>query len=110
MNSMLMRGLMIGLTALSGSLALSAQVVVSSGFEQLDRWTSECLAERSMTLGYPGNNDIRLEEFYRWYAGKPALIPLASAVINSSASTALAGSSSQPATFTTISQPTTSLI
>ncbi len=69
MNSMLMRGLMIGLTALSGSMALSAQVVVSSGFEQLDRWASECLAERSMTLGYPGNNDIRLEEFYRWYTG-----------------------------------------
>lgn len=69
MNSMLMRGLMIGLTVLSGSLALSAQVVVSSGFEQLDRWASECLAERSMTLGYPGNNDIRLEEFYRWYTG-----------------------------------------
>lgn len=69
MNSMLMRGLMIGLTALSGSLALSAQVVFSSGFEQLDRWASECLAERSMTLGYPGNNDIRLEEFYRWYTG-----------------------------------------
>jgi histidine decarboxylase len=69
MNSMLMRGLMIGLTALSGSLALSAQVVVSSGFEQLDRWASECLAERSMTLGYPGNNDIRLEKFYRWYTG-----------------------------------------
>lgn len=69
MNSMLMRGLMIGLTALSGSLALSAQVVVSSGFEQLDRWASGCLAERSMTLGYPGNNDIRLEEFYRWYTG-----------------------------------------
>lgn len=69
MNSMLMRGLMIGLTALSGSLALSAQVVVSSGFEQLDRWASECLAERSMTLGYPGNNDIRQEEFYRWYTG-----------------------------------------
>lgn len=69
MNSMLMRGLMIGLTALSGSLALSAQVVVSSGFEQLDRWASECLAKRSMTLGYPGNNDIRLEEFYRWYTG-----------------------------------------
>lgn len=69
MNSMLMRGLMIGLTALLGSLALSAQVVVSSGFEQLDRWASECLAERSMTLGYPGNNDIRLEEFYRWYTG-----------------------------------------
>lgn len=103
MNSMLMRGLMIGLTALSGSLALSAQVVVSSGFEQLDRWASECLAERSMTLGYPGNNDIRLEEFYPWYTGKQALIPLASAVINSSASTALADSSSQPATFTTIS-------
>lgn len=60
---------MIGLTALSGSLALSAQVVVSSGFEQLDRWASECLAERSMTLGYPGNNDIRLEGFYRWYTG-----------------------------------------
>lgn len=60
---------MIGLTALSGSQALSAQVVVSSGFEQLDRWASECLAERSMTLGYPGNNDIRLEEFYRWYTG-----------------------------------------
>lgn len=60
---------MIGLTALSGSLALSAQVVVPSGFEQLDRWASECLAERSMTLGYPGNNDIRLEEFYRWYTG-----------------------------------------
>lgn len=69
MNSMLMKGLMIGLTALSGSLALSAQVAVSSGFEQLDRWASECLAERSMTLGYPGNNDIRLEEFYRWYTG-----------------------------------------
>lgn len=69
MNSMLMRGMMIGLTALSGSLALSAQVAVSSGFEQLDRWASECLAERSMTLGYPGNNDIRLEEFYRWYTG-----------------------------------------
>lgn len=78
MNSMLMRGLMIGLTALSGSLALSAQVAVSSGFEQLDRWASECLAERSMTLGYPGNNDIRLEEFYRWYTGNN----LASMIIN----------------------------
>lgn len=43
MNSMLMRGLMIGLTALSGSLALSAQVVVSSGFEQLDRWAPSAL-------------------------------------------------------------------
>lgn len=78
MNSMLMKGLMIGLTALSGSLALSAQVAVSSGFEQLDRWASECLAERSMTLGYPGNNDIRLEEFYRWYTGNN----LASMIIN----------------------------
>lgn len=44
-----------------------AQTIVPSGFSRLDQWTEECLNKRSLSLGYPGNNDIKLQEFYRWY-------------------------------------------
>ena len=47
--------------------ALMAQTITPSGFSELDRWAEDCLAKRSLSLGYPGNNDIRLQEFYRWY-------------------------------------------
>ncbi len=47
--------------------ALTAQTITPSGFSELDRWAKDCLAKRSLSLGYPGNNDIRLQEFYRWY-------------------------------------------
>ncbi len=44
-----------------------AQTITPSGFSRLDQWTEECLNKRSLSLGYPGNNDIKLQEFYRWY-------------------------------------------
>ncbi len=45
----------------------TAQDITASGFSLLDQWTKECLNRRSLSLGYPGNNDIRLQEFYQWY-------------------------------------------
>ncbi len=59
----------IGAMIASSYMALSAQTTVSSGFENLDKWTKDCIAKRSLSLGYPGNNDIKLQEFYRWYTG-----------------------------------------
>jgi histidine decarboxylase len=44
-----------------------AQTITSSGFPELDKWTEDCLAKRCLSLGYPGNNDIRLQKFYEWY-------------------------------------------
>ncbi len=44
-----------------------AQSITPSGFPELDQWTKECLNKRSLSLGYPGNNDIKLQEFYKWY-------------------------------------------
>lgn len=49
-------------------LSLSvAQTHVPSGFQELDEWTKQCLADRPFALGYPGNYDGRLEGFYQWY-------------------------------------------
>ncbi len=45
----------------------AAQNLTSSGFPELDRWAEDCINRRSLSLGYPGNNDIRLQEFYSWY-------------------------------------------
>jgi histidine decarboxylase len=45
----------------------SAQTIISSGFPQLDQWTKDCINKRCLSLGYPGNNDIQLQEFYKWY-------------------------------------------
>lgn len=52
---------------LSGYMACSAQGVATSGFDKLDKWAGECIARNKMSLGYPGNNDIKLEGFYKWY-------------------------------------------
>lgn len=45
----------------------TAQTITSSGFQELDQWTKDCINKRSLSLGYPGNNDIQLQEFYKWY-------------------------------------------
>lgn len=45
----------------------AAQNLTSSGLPELDRWAEDCINRRSLSLGYPGNNDIRLQEFYSWY-------------------------------------------
>ena len=45
----------------------TAQTITSSGYPELDQWTKDCINKRSLSLGYPGNNDIRLQEFYKWY-------------------------------------------
>lgn len=44
-----------------------AQTKVSSGFQELDEWTEQCLADRPFALGYPGNYDGKLDGFYKWY-------------------------------------------
>ena len=59
-------GLVAAQNVKSSGLA-AAQTVKSSGFPELDRWAEECIERRSLSLGYPGNNDIRLQEFYEWY-------------------------------------------
>ena len=46
-----------------------AQVKVSSGFDELDRWTERCWASRSLALGYPVNHEMKLDGFYKWYTG-----------------------------------------
>lgn len=51
------------------SISLYAQIKVSSGFEELDKWTENCLANRSVSLGYPVNQNMKLEGFYKWYTG-----------------------------------------
>ena len=45
----------------------TAQTITSSGFQKLDQWAKDCINKRSLSLGYPGNNDIQLQEFYKWY-------------------------------------------
>ncbi len=52
----------------SAQTALYAQVVTPSGFEKLDQWASDCIGRNKLSLGYPGNNDIKLQAFYKWYA------------------------------------------
>ncbi len=54
------------------ALAVSSLVTVyaqtsPSGFEKLDQWAADCIRRNKMSLGYPGNNDIRLQAFYQWY-------------------------------------------
>lgn len=41
--------------------------VVPSGFPELDEWVSKCKVERPNALGYPGNYDSKLDDFYSWY-------------------------------------------
>ena len=53
--------------ALSCSMASNAQTAKTSGFEKLDKWVSGCMDRSKMSLGYPGNNDIKLHGFYKWY-------------------------------------------
>ena len=43
-----------------------AQIVVS-GFEELDKWTARCRANRLTDIGYPCNNDNSLDKFYHWF-------------------------------------------
>ena len=47
--------------------AATQQRAVASGLPKLDRWTQECLDRRSLSFGYPCNNDTKLQEFYKWY-------------------------------------------
>ncbi len=53
--------------ALSCNVVSYAQTTATSGFEKLDKWAAECIGRNKMSLGYPGNNDIKLHEFYKWY-------------------------------------------
>ena len=46
---------------------ITQQRAVASGMPKLDRWTQECLDRRSLSFGYPCNNDTKLQEFYKWY-------------------------------------------
>lgn len=54
------------MASLCWSLSMT-QPIVNSGFEELDDWTRQCLADRPYALGYPGNYDGHLDEFYDWY-------------------------------------------
>ncbi len=53
--------------ALSCHVMSYAQTTAASGFEKLDKWATDCISRNKMSLGYPGNNDIKLQEFYKWY-------------------------------------------
>ncbi len=69
MNRIFAKFLTLGLSVISGVMTLPAQETAASAFERLDKWAEECNEQRGLTLGYPGNNDIKLEGFYRWYTG-----------------------------------------
>ncbi len=58
MNRILAKSLALGLSVISGLVTLQAQETATSAFERLDKWAEECNEQRSLTLGYPGNNDI----------------------------------------------------
>ncbi len=63
-----MKVLLTALTlALSCHVVSDAQMTATSGFEKLDKWAADCISRNKMSLGYPGNNDIKLHEFYKWY-------------------------------------------
>ena len=53
--------------ALSCHVMCYAQTTAASGFGKLDKWAADCIGRNKMSLGYPGNNDIKLQEFYKWY-------------------------------------------
>ena len=56
------------LLLLTAFFALSTFAQVTpSGFPDLDKWTEQCLNDRHHALGYPGNYDGHLDEFYAWY-------------------------------------------
>ena len=55
--------------AFAGHMMSYAQTAVASGFEKLDKWATDCISRNKMSLGYPGNNDIKLQAFYKWYNG-----------------------------------------
>lgn len=69
MKSITKRLLVAGILMQIVSISLYAQIKVSSGFEELDKWTENCLANRSVSLGYPVNQNMKLEGFYKWYTG-----------------------------------------
>lgn len=64
-----MKKLIFSLAALLCCSLAIAQTVVNSGFKELDQWTRQTLSERPYALGYPGNYDGQLEDFYTWYTG-----------------------------------------
>lgn len=69
MKSIAKRLLVAGILVQVVSISLYAQIKVSSGFEELDKWAENCLANRPVSLGYPVNQNMKLEGFYKWYTG-----------------------------------------
>ncbi len=55
-----------------------AQLKTSSRFVKLDQWAADCIERKRISFGYPGNHDIKLQEFYKWYTDNH----LASMIIN----------------------------
>lgn len=39
----------------------------TSPFDELNKWAQTAAAEKNGQLGFPGNQDIKLKDFYRWY-------------------------------------------
>ena len=62
-----MKKVLLLLISASFASLLNAQVPCPSGYSELDEWTEQCLNDRSNALGYPGNYDGRLNDFYKWY-------------------------------------------
>lgn len=52
---------------IADSLQEEGTRIVASGFEQLDKWTAKCMANRLTDIGYPCNNDNLLDKFYHWF-------------------------------------------
>lgn len=62
-----MKTITFSLIAMMCWVGVSARTNVSSGFQELDEWTEQCLTDRPYALGYPGNYDGNLDGFYKWY-------------------------------------------
>lgn len=67
MKQKMSKKLIVCLLALAGSVSVFGQEIVPSGYDELDKWTKNCLANRPNDLGYPCNNDTKLESFYKWF-------------------------------------------
>lgn len=50
-----MKTIIFALIATLSLFGSQAQNSVSSGFQELDEWTGQCLSDRPYALGYPGN-------------------------------------------------------
>ena len=57
----------ISLAAVAASLMCSCQDNSKSGYDNLDAWAENVVAAKRASMGYPVNQNIQLDRFYKWY-------------------------------------------